>query len=72
MPENDNKQFPQTEREGWNAEEVADESTNQPSDEIQRQMSRGDETRGDADKRDVAGGVNSNETPQGRENTKKN
>ena len=72
MPENKDKQFSATKREGWNAEEISDESTNLPSDEIQRQLLRGDETKGNADNRDVTGSVNSNETPQGREETKKN
>ncbi len=70
MPENDDKRFSETRREDCSAEEIARESTNQPPDEIQRQMLRGDETKGDADKRDVAGSVSSSETPQGREETK--
>ena len=34
-------------------------------------MLRSDEAKCDADERDVVGGVNSNETPQGREEAKK-
>lgn len=74
MPnENENKQEKGTNasRQGWNIEEVAEESTNKSSDEMKREVLRGDETKGDADERDVVGGVNSNETPQGREEAKR-
>jgi hypothetical protein len=71
MPENDDQQFANAEREEWSAEKVSEESTNLLPDEIQRQMLRGDETDGNADDRDVVGGAGSNETPQGREQTKK-
>jgi len=70
MPENDDQQFSKAKREGWSAEEISEESTNMPPDEIKRQMLRGDETQGNADDRDVAGSANSNETPQAREQSK--
>ncbi len=58
-------------REGWGIEQMTDEATNKSSDETLRQVLRGDETKGDADERDIIGGVNSNETPHGREEAKK-
>ena len=62
---------PDEKRQGWNAEKVSEEATNKEPDEIVRQMKRGDETKGDADDRDVAGSPETNETPHGREETKK-
>jgi hypothetical protein len=67
----DQEKVPDIKREGWNVEQISEESTNKPADEITREMLRGDEAKGDADRRDVVGGVNSNETPQGREEAKK-
>jgi hypothetical protein len=57
-------------RAGWYADEVAREASQQQEDEIQRQIKRGDETKGDPNVRDIAGSVDSNETPQGREEAK--
>ncbi len=59
------------ERQDWNAEKVAEEATNKEDDEIMRQMLRGDETKGNPDERDVAGSVDSDETPHGSEEAKK-
>lgn len=68
---NDQEKVPDVNREGWNVEEVSEESVNKPSDEITREVLRGDETEGDADERDIAGSVDSDETPHGREEAKK-
>lgn len=65
MQEEKDKNFPDVERQGWKAEELAEEASNKESDEITRQMLRGDETEGDPDERDVAGTIPSGETPQG-------
>jgi hypothetical protein len=54
----------------WGVEELSDEASQKDFDEFQRQIKRGDETEGDPDKRDEAGSVDSNETPQGREEAK--
>ncbi len=62
-PANDNEQ-------GWNVDEVADEASLSNVDEIQRQVLRGDESKGDANNRDAAGVVDSKDTPRGREETK--
>lgn len=58
-------------RDGWEVEQIADESTNKPSDEILRQVLRGDETKGNANERDIVGSVDSEDTPHGREEAKK-
>lgn len=68
---NDQEKVPDVNRQGWNVEEVSEESVNKSSDEITREVLRGDETEGDADERDIAGAVDSDETPQGREEAKK-
>ena len=55
---------------GWNLEDIAGEASQKEADEIYRQGRRGNETEGDADQRDAAGSVDSNETWQGREESK--
>ena len=52
-------------------EELVEESANQPADETLRQVLRGDESKGDADERDIVGSADGGETPQGREEAKK-
>ncbi len=66
------EQFPDVERQDWDAEQLSNESANKSSDDTVREMLRGDETKGNADNRDIAGGVESVDTPHGREETKKN
>lgn len=69
--QNDNKEnIPNIEREGWQSEEIAEQASNRQSDEITREILRGDETKGEPDERDIAGTVSTNETWQGREETK--
>ncbi len=65
------EQFPDVEREDWDVEQVSRESSNKPSDDLVREVLRGGETKDDADERDVVGGVESADTPHGREETKK-
>jgi hypothetical protein len=60
----------QTVRDGWSAEEIIEEGSYTMSDEIQREVARGDETKGDPDDRDVVGSSPSIDTPQGREEAK--
>ncbi len=62
--------YPSAERDHWNAEDVSNESVNQMPDEIVRQVLRGDESKGDADERDIAGRSATIDTPQGREEAK--
>ncbi len=64
-------EIPDVNREGWSVEQITDEATNKSSDETLRQVLRGDETKGDADDRDIVGSVNFRDTPHGREEAKK-
>ena len=59
----------QNEKQGWNADELAEQASQQDEDAIQRQLKRGDETKGNADERDDAGTVDKDDTAQGREET---
>lgn len=72
MQEKVRDEVPNIKRQGWSAEKVSEEASNKESDEIYRQIARGDETKGDADERDIVGSPENTETPQGREETKKN
>lgn len=67
----ENEEIPNVERQGWNAEEIADEASNKESDEIVRQMLRGDATKGDPDERDIAGATDFKNTSYGRKQTKR-
>lgn len=67
----ENEEIQDVERGDWSVKQVADESANQPADETLRQFLRGDETEGDADKRDIVGSSDSIDTPQGREEAKR-
>jgi hypothetical protein len=51
--------------------DITDEASHRDADGVLRQTLRGDETKGDPDERDVAGSTNFEDTPQGREETKK-
>src|ERR671914_2151922 len=53
-------------REGWTAEELGEQSSYEGETEMGRRLRRGDETVGDADARDVAGGGPLSETPEAR------
>lgn len=55
-----------TQRQGWSADKLSDEASQIDEDHIQRQILRGDETKGNPDERDVAGAVEKAETPEGR------
>ena len=61
MIEQDNK---------WNSSDLSDEASLKDGDQIEREIRRNDESIGDADDRDTAGAVDSNETPHGREEAK--
>lgn len=51
-------------------DEIIDEASRPDVDGVQRQMLRGDETKGDPDDRDVAGALDLEETPHGGEERK--
>lgn len=70
MHEQDQKEFTNTEREGWKADEISKEGVNQMPDENMRQILRGDLSGEKADESDVVGSPDKNETPQGREEAK--
>ncbi len=56
--------------ENLTVQEITDEATNKPSDETVREYLRGDESKGDADERDLVGGSDLIDTPHGREEAK--
>jgi len=53
-------------------EEIGEQSSGKDADEIQREMLRNGKNDSAADNRDVAGSVDSDETPQGRNESKNN
>lgn len=55
---------------GWDVKDLAAEASLTDEDQIQRQVLRGDESKGDPDERDIAGAVDADETPHGGEDTK--
>ena len=57
-------------RQNLDLDEIVEQGSVVTSDEIHRQIRRGDETKGDPDARDAAGGPDPNETPHGREEAK--
>lgn len=62
---------PGVKRDGWNLRNVSEEASNEQPDDILRKTLRGKDEQGNADERDIAGSVDSDETPQGREESKK-
>ncbi len=59
---------------GWDKEDIkdiTDEASHRDADGVLRQTLRGDETKGDPDERDIAGGPDHEDTAHGREETKK-
>jgi len=62
---------PGVRREGWDMQVVAEEASNEQPDDIVRKTLRGNEDKAKADERDLAGSIDSHETPQGREESKK-
>lgn len=55
------------ERREWSEERLGEESSYEGETETKRRLRRGDETKGDADDRDIAGAPGVGETPEGRE-----
>jgi hypothetical protein len=54
----------------WSSDQLGDEASLKDKDDIQREIRRGGENKGEADERDVAGSASSDDTPQGREEAK--
>lgn len=63
--------IPNINREGWNTKELVKEGAHESPDEVVRKTLREDEGKKQGDKQDIAGSVDSSETPQGREESKK-
>ncbi len=57
-------------KDNFSASEIAEEGSLIDADDVQRQMLRGDETKGDPDRRDNAGAPDHDETPHGYGETK--
>lgn len=70
MQKQDEEKMPNVHQEDWNTKQLHKEGANEQSDETLRRVLRADEQKGNPDKRDVVGNVDSNETPQGREEAK--
>lgn len=51
-------------------DEIAEQASKPDEDQIYRQSRRGDESEGDPDARDVAGAIDFDDTPRGREERK--
>lgn len=62
---------PNIKREGWDVKDVVDEAANENPDDVVRKVLREGEDKNDADRQDIAGSVDSEDTPQGREENKK-
>ena len=71
MQKQDEEKIPDVERENWETEDLVEESSGESADETVRKVLRGNEAQGDADERDVTGAVDSDETPQGSEENKR-
>ena len=65
------EKVPNIKREGWDIQKLAEEATNEQPDDILRKTLRGNEKNGNGDELDIAGSVDSSETPQGREENKR-
>jgi IS30 family transposase len=70
MQEKNKEEIPNLQRQGWSIEEINEQSVNKPSDEMTREVLRGDETKGDPNERDEVGASRTIDTPQGREEAK--
>ncbi len=67
MQEKNNEEKSGVKNDSWSVEKIADESANKSSDETLRQILRAGEEGENADERDIVGGNERIDTPQGRE-----
>ena len=65
------EKVPDVKHEGWNIKNIADEATNESPDDILRKTLREDDDKKKADEQDVVESIDSDETPQGKEENKK-
>lgn len=70
MQKENNEKIPNVEKQGWSVEKLNEESVNEGSDDLLRKTLRGNEGEGNPEDRDVVGQPDSDETPQGREESK--
>ncbi len=70
MRKKENQNIPEVGGGEWSVEELHQQSSNELPDETLRRTLRGDEASGSPDDRDIAGNIDSKETPQGREEAK--
>lgn len=68
MQNSDNKADPV--EDDFSSSDIAEEGSLNDQDDVQRQMLRGDESKGDPDQRDNAGAPDHDETPHGYADTK--
>lgn len=71
VPQNKEK-VPNIEREGWEVKDIVEEGVNEDSGDVVRRVLRDGEAKEEGDAKDVVGSVDSEATPQGREENKKN
>lgn len=71
MKKQNEAEIPDVEKQGWEAEKLIKEAANEESDDVVRKILRGDESKGDPDKRDVAPSPDFDDTPRGREEENK-
>ncbi len=71
MKKQNEDEIPDVKKQGWEAEKLIKESANEESDDVVRKILRGDESKGDADKRDIAASPDFDDTPRGREEENK-
>jgi hypothetical protein len=65
-----NRETSDPQKDNFTASEIAEEGSLNDPDDVQRQMLRGDESKGDPDQRDNAGSPDHDETPHGYAETK--
>lgn len=70
MQKKENQNMPDVNVNGLNVKEIHQEGVNELPDDMLRRTMRGNEAKGNPDNRDIVGGVDSSETPQGREESK--
>jgi hypothetical protein len=65
------EEVPNIKRDGWDIQKLAEEATNEQPDEIMRKTLRGSKNTNQGNELDIAGSIDSSETPHGREENKR-
>ncbi len=71
MKKQNEDEIPDVKKQGWEAEKLIKESANEESDDVVQKILRGDESKSDADERDIAANPDFDDTPRGREEESK-